>query len=396
MSQAILSGEDKRTLLAELLTQKAEQEGSCCPLSRGQEALWFIHQLASESAAYNLMYAWRIRLALQVPALHRAGQALVMRHPTLRTVYEMSDGRPVQRTLKQQEVAFEVTDANNWSEEQLGERVAEAAHRPFNLQQDCMLRLGLYTRGVHEYVLLLTVHHIAIDFTSIVRLVEELFEIYGATTEGVGAELPVVVERPFSHYVRWQMKLLDGAEGERLWLAWKENLAGELPVLNLPTDRPRPAIQTYSGAVHHFQLSETLSRGLRDFAKSEGLTLYIVLLAVFQILIFRYTGQEDILVGSPFDNRSRAEFKNVIGYFVNPVLLRARPAGKLTCREFLQQVRQTVVWAFDHQDYPFPLLVEKLQRPRDPSRSPLCDVMFILQKPAGSSPLKRGPERLPR
>src|SRR5262252_1828789 len=164
MSEATLTSEEKRLLLAEILRQKTIQDETLWPLSRGQEALWFINQLAPESAAYNLMYAWRVKSELQIAALHRASQALVARHPMLRTVYAMSDGRPGQRILKQQNVTFEVTDASRWSDERLRAAVAEAAHRTFDLRQDCLLRVNLYTRAAEDHVLLLTVHHIASDF----------------------------------------------------------------------------------------------------------------------------------------------------------------------------------------------------------------------------------------
>jgi len=381
MSHKDLSAGEKRALLKELLRRKAGEGKSFFPLSRGQQSLWFMQQLAPQSAAYNLMYAWRIRSGLNLSALGRAAQALVNRHASLRTVYGMDEGKPVQRVLEYQPVAFGVEDATGWCEERVRRGVTEAAHRPFDLGRDCLLRVNVYTRGPRDHILHLTFHHIGVDFPSVVRLVDELFTLYAAEANGSAAHLAAPA-RQYTDFVEWQAKLLEGAEGERLWGYWRDELSGELPVLNLQTDRPRPPAQTYGGDVEHFKLDDDTARRLRGFAKGEGLTPYVVLLAAFYALLYRYTGQEDILVGSPFDDRARAEFEQVVGYFVNPVVLRARPRAELTARQFLQKVRRTVLSALEHQDYPFALLVERLQPTRDPSRSPLCDIMFIMQKTA--------------
>jgi len=185
----------------------------------------------------------------------------------------------------------------------------------------------------------------------------------------------------YTDYVRWQAELLAGAEGERLWTYWQRQLAGQLPVLDLPTDRARPPTQTYRGASHDFTLNDELSGRLKSFAKDHGTTLYMVLLSVFQILLSYHTGQEDLQVGSPMVGRSRAEFEGIVGLFTNPVVLRANLSGNPTFVAFLGQVRQTVLGALEHQDYPTVLLVERLRPSRDLSRPPLCQVMFVLDKP---------------
>ena len=185
----------------------------------------------------------------------------------------------------------------------------------------------------------------------------------------------------YTDYVRWQAEMLASPQGERLWSYWRKQLAGPLPVLHLPTDRPRPPIQTYRGASHDFTLNEELSSRLKTLAKANGATLYMVLLAAFQVTLSCHTGQEDLLVGSPMVGRSRAEFEGIVGLFTNPVILRANLSGNPTFQAFLAQVRQTVLAALEHQDYPTVLLVERLRPPRDLSRPPLCQVMFVLDKP---------------
>ena len=227
---------------------------------------------------------------------------------------------------------------------------------------------------------MLAVHHIVIDFWSLAVILNELGVLYPAEKAGVQAALPPL-DLQYTDYVRWQSEMLASPEGERLWAYWQKQLAGPLPVLNLPTDRPRPPIQTYHGAAHDFNLNDELARRLKALARTEGATLYMVLLAAFEAMLYYHTGQEDLLVASPMVGRSRAEFEGIVGFFANPVVLRANLAGNPTFRAFLGQVRQTVLAALEHQDYPTLLLVERLRPTRDLSRSPLCQVMFVLDKP---------------
>jgi amino acid adenylation domain-containing protein len=386
--QTDTSMEEKRERLARLLREKAKQTASPFPLSYGQRALWFLHQLDPNSPAYNLMYAGRIRSTLDLPALRRTFQILVDRHPSLRTTYTTRDGEPIQQVHEQFAASFETVDAANWNETELRAHVAEEAHRPFKLEQGPLLRATLFVLGESDYVLLLVTHHIATDFPSIAILMSELFVVYSAEKLGSSPSL-APLKRQYKDFVHWQRKMLDGPQGELHWTYWKEKLAGELPALNLPTDRPRPPVQTYRGQVHRFELSRELSSQLNQLAQAEGVTLYMLLLAAFQTLLYRYTGQEDIIVGSPSGARGQAEFENIVGYFANPIVLRADLAADLTFRGFLRQVRKSVIEALDHQDYPFPLLVGKLQPTRDSSRSPIAEVMFMLQR-ARHTETKRG------
>jgi hypothetical protein len=377
---AELSSDEKRALLAQLLRKQTRGAKSLYPLSYNQQGIWFLYQLAPESAVYNVNFAARIASDLNVPALRRALQGLVDRHPSLRTTFPGSFGKPVQQIHEHLNLHFDQLDGSTWSEVALNAWLLAEAYRPFDLERGPLLRVSLITRSPHEYILLLVVHHIVIDFWSLAVLLNELGVLYPAQCVGVKAPLPAL-DLQYTDYVRWQAELLAGPEGERQWSYWQKQLAGQLPVLELPTDRPRPPLQTYRGASHDFTLNDELSGRLKAFAKDRGTTLYIVLLSVFQILLSHHTGQEDLQVGSPMVGRSRAEFEGIVGLFTNPVVLRANLAGNPTFLTFLSQVRQTVLGALEHQDYPAVLLVERLRPLRDFSRPPLCQVMFVLDKP---------------
>lgn len=378
-----LSPEEKRALLAQLLQKKASASNtskSLFPLSHGQQALWFLYKLAPQSWAYNTLFTARIRSEVDVAALRRSFQALVARHPSLRTTYKVRDRQPLQQIHNHLEVPFEQLDASTWNWDELKEQVASSAYRPFDLEQDLPLRVSLFKRTAKDYILLLVIHHIASDFWSLLVLLDELGVLYPAEKAGTPASVPPLLVS-YTDYGKKQANMLAGARGEQLWNYWQQQLAGEIPVLDLPTDRPRPPLQTYAGASHSFKLSAELTQRIKALAVAHKATLYMTLLAAFQVLLYRYTGQEDILVGSPTFGRSWSEFSEIVGYFVNPVILRSQLSGNPTFTEFLSQVRSTVLGALAHQDYPFPLLVERLQPNRDASHSPLFQVSFAFQKP---------------
>jgi natural product biosynthesis luciferase-like monooxygenase protein len=350
------------------------------PLSKGQQALWFMHQVSTASAYNTIELAVTIRGALDIEALHSAFQALTDRHPSLRTVYRTRDGAPVQVVLASQVGDFKVTNAEGWTTVQLDHFMAEEYRRPFDLEQGPLLRAALFTLSEHEHVFSLAAHHIAVDFFSMEIILNELQVMYFAAKARVPAALPVVSAQ-YADYVQWQAEMLDGPEGERLWTYWQKELAGELPVLKLPSDHPRPLLPTNRGAIYQFKLDEESTRQLRALAKAEGTTPYTLLLAALNVLLHRYSRQDDILINSPTANRSRSEFEGMIGFFANPVIIRANLSGNPTFKTFLAQVSKTVLAALDHQDYPFSLLVEQLQPTRDPSRTPLSDVVFNLDRP---------------
>jgi amino acid adenylation domain-containing protein len=348
------------------------------PLSHGQRALWFLQRMAPENVGHNVAHAVRIRTELDVPLFRRAFQRLVERHPILRTTFATSNDEPVQQVHEHVEVCLRAEDASTWSEAYLDDRMVEEIYRPFDLEQGPLMRVNLFTRSTQDHILLLMLHHIVTDMWSLAMLIYETSLLYQAEKTGVPARVKPF-RAQFADHVRWEAEMLAAFEGERLWAYWQEQLAGELPVLNLPTDRPRPSVQTDRGSAQSVQFSAELTQSLKALAQARGATLYMIVLAAFQVLLYRYTGQEDILVGSP-KARRRREMARVMGYFVNPVVLRADLAGDPSFLAFLDQVRQTVEVAFEHDAYPFPLLVERLQPGRDPSRPPLFQVMFAWQK----------------
>ncbi|MDF5721980.1 MAG: amino acid adenylation domain-containing protein [Rhizonema sp. PD37] len=394
----VLAGEVLAQLTASTFPQEtiaSVLEAKENSLSYGQQALYFLHQLAPDSPAYNIVGAARLQGKLDVPALQSAFQSLVERHPTLRTTFTNLSGQPIQQIHEHLEVSFHHEDVSTWSETCLNDRLVAEAHRPFNLEQGSLLRVSLFTRSPvsrpevsitsaatrspQEHTLLLVVHHTIADFWSGAVLMHELGILYQTHKNGTKATLsPLPLH--YTDYVRALAAMLASPEGEQLSAYWQKQLAGELPVLNLPTDRPRPPIQTYTGDSHLLKLSADLTQRLKTLGHAHRSTLYMTLLAAFQVLLYRYTGQEDVLVGSPTIGRNRADLASVVGYFVNPVVLRGNLSGKPTFKAFLDKVRSCVIKALSHQDYPFARLVEQLQPIRDPSRSPLFQVMFVLQK----------------
>lgn len=375
-----LSPQEKRALLARLLQEKASKAKSQSPLSYNQQILWLLYQNEPESPAYNIAFTARIKGNTDISALRQAFQMLSDRHPCLRTNFAIEKNEPVQEVHGYQQIWFEQIDATTWNADELNQQVFKTYQRPFNLQREPVMRVNLFTRSVQEHILLLTIHHIVCDGWSIWLILDELRVLYSAAKNGTSASLPPLT-LTYGDYVRWQNEMLAGAEGERLWNYWQKQLAGELPMLNLPTDRPRPPVQTFNSTTHSFRLTPELTQKLLQLSQPEGATLYMTLLAAFQVLLYRYTSQEDILVGSPMTGRTKTEFTPIVGYFINLLVLRGNLADNPTFKAFLSQVRQIVLGAIAHQDYPFPLLVKQLQRNHDPSRSPLFQVSFILQKP---------------
>jgi amino acid adenylation domain-containing protein len=383
-----LSPSEKRVLLGDLLKKRTNGPNSFYPLSFGQKALWLLYQIAPENTAYNEVFAWRIHHALDLPALRNAFQSLIDRHSALRATYAARDGEPVQQVRQHMQVDFKQIDTSTWTEDELSVLLAEETHCPFDLERGPIMRVRLFTRSVREHILLLMIHHIAIDFWSLTVLMEELGDLYLANQAAAATSLsPPSAQYP--DYVQWQNKMLESAEGERLWAYWQRELAGGLHALNIPTDYPRKPIQTYRGLSYDFTIDAGLTEQLRSLARNEKTTPFVILLAAFLIVLNRYSGQEDILVGYPTAGRSRPEFERLVGYLVNPVVLRADLRGNPTFETFLRQTRNKVLAALDHQDYPFQQLVERLQPRRDPSRSPIFQVMFLWEKANFSDELSK-------
>lgn len=352
------------------------------PLSHGQKALWYLQRLDPQSSAYHISGAARLEASLDAPCLERAARLLVRRHSALRTTYAVIDGEPRAHVAEDGGVDFLALDLRGLAEDTLRQRLTDEAERPFDLEQGPVLRVVMATGDSHCY-LLLALHHIASDFATLALLLQELAQGYfqmadGAADEAVSGLEPL--EAHFADFAQHEAQRLQGDEGEALWDYWKQELAGELPILDLPTDRPRPGLQSFHGALAHGRLDAETSRRLRHLARQQGVTLYMLLLSLYEVLLHRFTGQNDILVGSPFTQRSQPALAPLAGYLVNPLVLRGDLSNDPTFEELLAQTRGKVLQAFVHRDFPFPLLVERLPLPHDASRSPVFQTFFTLQK----------------
>jgi amino acid adenylation domain-containing protein len=362
---------------ARSLRQTGRGDKSEHPLSRGQEALFFLHQLNPDSPAYNIAGALRIPAHADVGRLRRAFQALVDRHASLRTTFGVRSGKPAQRIHERMELCFQEIDLPEVDEESLMRRVNEEAQRPFDLEIGPLLRAQVFTIPGSGRILLVSIHHIVADFWSLAVLIQELDTLYAADNKDADPTLPPL-SLEYVDYSRWQAELLAGAEGERLWSYWREQLSGELPVLNLPSDSRRHGGD--SGGSQSLKLSPELTRDLKELSRSRDTTLFCTLLTGYYVLLRRYTGQEDIILGSPTAGRHRAGSSNVVGYFVNTLPLRVRVAGDLTVETLLTRVKQAVLDALDHQEYPLATLVERLNPGRHPGRGSLFQTVFVMQK----------------
>ncbi|MEB3032474.1 non-ribosomal peptide synthetase [[Mycobacterium] nativiensis] len=370
-----LSPEKKRELLAQLLMAKAQSAASEHQMSYGQRSMWFVHRIAPDSPAYTVAYAGRIGGQLDTAALERAAQALVDRHPMLRTTFAEKDGQPVELVHAHAPVRIARHQIGG-DEAELADWIQTETDRPFDLRTGPVLRLTLLERP-GDHVLLLTVHHIAVDFWSIDVILDELRALYAAEHGGPAPEL--TADR-YVDYADQQNQALAGPEGEQLWEYWREKFSGELPTLALPTDSPRPAVQTYNGALHRFSIDAEVTAGLKQVARAVGATPYMTMLAAFAVLLQRYSDQDDLIIGSPFACRDRAGLMGMVGYVTNPLPLRVDLSDDPSFATVLSQVKDTVLGALAHQNYPLPLLVEKLRPVRDAARTPLFQVSFAWQQ----------------
>jgi amino acid adenylation domain-containing protein len=357
------------------LLENAPEELNLCQLSYGQRALWFLWELAPHSSAYNLSLPLRIHQHADADAWLEACRLLLKQHPMLRTIFPRKNEKPVQQVKTKDAPNWVKLDAAGWSEARLLSEMATAHEEPFDLERGPVARFRWFQLAEQEHILLITMHHIVSDGWSVEIIRRQLPMLYERVTRGYNATMETPTYT-YHDYVRWQLEMLDSRAGEDLWRFWEKQLSGPLPVLNLHTDYTRPCVKTYNGAVCSFTLPKHLRLKLRALAKDEGATLYATLLASFLGLLHRYTGQMDLIVGSPNAGRSRAEFAAVVGYFVDPVVIRSQVSNGQTFKEFLAQTRRTASQALEHSDFPFVLLVERLRLERDPSRSPVFDATF--------------------
>jgi len=350
------------------------------PLSFAQEGLWFLNRLQPESGFYNVPAALRLSGAMRERVLERALGEIVRRHEVLRTTFHEVDGEPVQVIAPFAGFTLPVEDLSGLGpaerEAEARSRAREDAARPFDLAAGLLFRPRLLRLAADEHVLLLGMHHIVTDEWSTGVLFRELSALYGAYRAGAGSPLPELAVQ-YADYAVWQRDQLRGEVLERQLAYWKERLAGAPALLELPTDHPRPAVQTHRGAQEHCELPEGLLERLRALGRREGSTLHMVLLGAFQVLLAKYAGSDDVVVGSPIAGRARREVEALVGFFVNTLVLRTGLSGDPGFREVLRRVREATLGAYEHQDVPFERLVAELHPERSLGHSPLFQVMFI-------------------
>jgi amino acid adenylation domain-containing protein len=358
-----------------------EREGELL-LSFAQARLWFLEQLEPGSGAYNIPAAVRLTGSLDVVALEQSLQEIVLRHEALRTTFAMVSGEPLQVIAPVLALSVPLVDLRSLSEAQQKAEVkrlaTESAQQPFDLAMGPLLRATLLKLGEAEHVLLLTMHHIVSDGWSMGVLLRELATLYEAFSAGKPSPLPQLPIQ-YADFAHWQRQWLQGEVLAAQLSYWQQQLAGAQTVLELPTDRLRPAVQTFRGATEFLALAEPLTQKLKTLSQRSGVTLFMTLLAAFQTLLYRYTGQEDICIGSPIANRNRSETEELIGFFVNTLVLRTDMSENPSFQELLGRVREVTLGAYAHQDLPFEQLVEALQPERNLSHHPLFQVMFVLQ-----------------
>ncbi|HEV2704610.1 MAG TPA: amino acid adenylation domain-containing protein [Pyrinomonadaceae bacterium] len=378
---------------------KRASRAGALPLSFAQQRLWFLDQLAPGNPFYNISLNVPLRFPVSVTVLERCLDELVRRHESLRTSFAVRDGQPVQVIAERVSVSLPVVDLTTLppheAEEEAHRRAEEEARRPFDLTRVPLMRATLLKLRATDFRLLLTMHHIVSDGWSMGIFFRELSTLYTAFLAGRPsplAELPI----QYADFAVWQRDWLKGEALAAQLDYWRRQLA-DLPALLLPTDRTRPAIQMFRGGYHPVQLSKTLTERLNELSRAEGVTLFMTLLTAYQAMLQRYTGQEDIVVGAPIAGRNRAEIENLIGFFVNSLVLRTDLTGDPTVREMLRRTQEVTLGAYAHQDLPFEMLVEELQPERDLSRNPLFQVTFQLfnaptveqQQQAGASEVAR-------
>lgn len=378
---AELSPQEKRALLAQLLMKRAGEPRSA-PLSFAQQRLWFLNQLDPDSPAYNIPCSVRLNGWLNVKALKRALSEIVGRHEILRTTFTAVDGEPMQVVHATRPVSLPVADLSGL---ELPNREAEALHlaaeearRPFDFTQGPLMRAMLLRLGEQEHVVLLTTHHIVSDAWSLSVLAREVSALYEAFSQGHSSPLAELAIQ-YADYSIWQRAWLQGEVFEEQLLYWKQQLNGAPNVLEFPTDKPRPATQTFKGATESLLIPKPLADAIENMSRLEGVTLFASLLTVFNILLHYYVSSDDIVVGTDVANRNRLEIEPLIGLFVSQLVLRTNLSSNPTFRGILNCEQKVVLEAYSHQELPFEKLVEVLRPERSLSRNPLFQVMFCMQ-----------------
>jgi len=348
--------------------------------SVSQQAMYFLYLSAPHSPAYNVASACRIRSKMDTAAVEAAFETLISRYDSLRTTFQVHDGVLRRRVHSTAPLNFEQVDTAGRSEEELRGIVRDSYQQPFDLADGPLLRVRLFTSGETDHVFLISLHHIVFDAWSLWLLQDEFRMLYAQHTGGETALLPALTAS-YSSYVEELAELETSERGARMWQYWQERLAGELPTLELPVDRPRPKSTTFRGATHKFRIPAQLTSDLRELAKQQSVTPFVLMLAIYKTLLHRYSGHDDTIVGTTTSGRTRNELTRLVGYFVNTLAIRTSTSGDPSFSSYLAHVKQHALGALENQEFPFPLLVDRLNPPRTAGRLPICSVMFGLQKP---------------
>ncbi len=347
-------------------------------LSFAQQQLFFLYLLDPANPVYNLSITFRLSGTLNVSALLDSLQTIVQRHEVLRTTILVHAGEPMQVLNPELHLRPRIIDARAYSKAEYAQEIARESARPFDLTQGPLIQASLFQMAEDEHSLLLSMHHIVSDGWSIGILTHEITTLYAAFVAGQPSPLPTLPIQ-YADYARWQRQWLQGEVREKQLAYWREQLTGAPTLLELPTDHPRPTTQLYHGNTVIFHLAQEMRIALQQISKTEDVTLFMTLLAAFQVLLARYSGCEDFLIGTPAANRTRAETEGLIGCFVNTLVLRSDLTGNPSFRELLRRAREVCLGAYAHQEFPFEMLVEALQPERNASYNPLFQVMFALQ-----------------
>ncbi|MEO5804583.1 MAG: condensation domain-containing protein, partial [Verrucomicrobiota bacterium] len=357
------------------------------PLSFAQQRLWFFSQLERDSALYNIPTALRLSGDLNISALEKSLNVIIERHEALRTNFISDAGNPVQTIRSQAKLEISVFDLISRTpqqrEDETEKLIMAESQKPFDLTSDLLLRATLIRLDSREHILILNMHHIVSDEWSLRVLFQELTALYQNFVGGKSCSLPELPIQ-YADYALWQRECLQGENLKREIDYWKNQLGENFSPLELPTDHPRPALQTYNGVIRSLALPRNILTSLNDLSRREGVTLFMSLLAAFKALLHRYTSQEQIAIGSPISGRNKIETENLIGFFVNTLVLRTNVSGEITFRELLARVREVTLGAYAHQELPFEKLIEELQPHRDAGNLSFIQVMFALHSSSES------------
>jgi len=388
---------NKQKLFEELLKQKGihtpkgvvltrRTEPGPYPLSFAQRRIWFLQQFDRQSAAYNDPTALRIKGPLNIPVMERTFNEIIARHQVLRMTFPAQKGQPIMLPHENQTITISIILLSEWpgyeagqpAAAQISDFVNRSSGQAFELSKDMPVRVSLLKLAADDYVLVVNIHHIVLDGWSKGIMLQELMDLYEAFNRGQASPLKELPVR-YTDYVYWQHECMEGKLIGSQLDYWKKKLAGAPPILALPTDHPRPHIPSGGGSLEPFSFSRQMYEALKNLAKQEDVTFFMLIMAAYSTLLYRYAGQEDILVGTPLAGRNRVELESLIGLFVNTLVIRCQVHGNLSFKTLLGQVRTTALEAYSNQDIPFEKLVEELNPQRSLSAAPLFQVMFQLQ-----------------